>query len=84
MYENLIIYNSHLINPFNQNINFNNEFIKYIILNKELAIFENGLFYIKDIENFINVINENKEEIFIKYLKSHKNNAKIDKNFNLK
>ena len=86
LFEILIIYKIHFINPINQKMKFYNEFIKYVILKKEFDIFENGLNYIQDIETFTNVINENKEEIYNKYLlsdKSHKNNVKLDNNLKI-
>ena len=87
LYEILLIYNSHIINPINQNMNFYNKFIKYSISNKEFSIFENGLNYIRDIETFIYVIDNNKKEIYDKYKKtdsSNKHIVKLDNNLKLK
>jgi len=68
LYEILIIYYSHFINPLNQNKEFYNNFIKYVIKkDKELNIFKRILNYIDDIETFLYVINENKDNIFKKY-----------------
>ena len=68
LYEILIIYNAHFIISINQTLGFYNKFIKYIIFNKEFSIFKIGLSYIRDIETFINIIEKNKENIFIKYI----------------
>ena len=76
LYEVLLIYNSHFFFPINQNFNFLNEFIKYIIENKEFIYFEKGLSYIRDIETYLNIIEKNKEEIYKKYLKNEKNYIK--------
>jgi len=68
LYEILIIYYSHFINPLNQNKEFYNNFIKYLIKkDKELNIFKKILNYIDDIETFLYIINENKDNIFKKY-----------------
>ena len=48
LYEILLIYNVHFKNQINQNSDFFNKFIKYIIENKEFPIFKIGLNYIKD------------------------------------
>ena len=90
LYEILLIYYAHFKYPVKQNLNFFNKFIKYAIKNKEFAIFENGLNYIKDIETFVNVIENNKEEIFQTYIKSDKSSInekciiKVDKNLKFK
>jgi hypothetical protein len=67
IYEILVTYNSHFIKTINQTPQFFNDFIVYIIKNKDEKIFENSLNYIKDIETIINIINNNKKEIFDKY-----------------
>ena len=40
LYEILLIYNSHFNNPINQNLDFLNKFISYIIENKDFPVFE--------------------------------------------
>ena len=90
LYEILLIYNSHFKYPINQNLSFLNNFIKYVISNKEFSVLESGLNYIKDIDTFINVIEKNKEEIFNKYIKSDNSTInikciiKIDNNLKIK
>ena len=68
LYEILIKYNSHFMNPLKQNQEFYNKFIKYV-LKKELPkdIFKRALNYIDDIETFLFAINSNKEDIFKSY-----------------
>ena len=71
-------------------MSFLNNFIKYVISNKEFSVLESGLNYIKDIDTFINVIEKNKEEIFNKYIKSDNSTInikciiKIDNNLKIK
>ena len=67
LYEILLIYFSHFINPINQNLDFYVSFLNYTASKKELTIFENGLNYIRDIETFIIVIDKIKELIIVKY-----------------
>ena len=67
LYEILLIYYAHFIRPINKNSEFFNKFISYAISNKDFAIFEKGLDYIRDIETFLNIIEKNKEAIFKKY-----------------
>lgn len=68
LYEILLIYNKHLINPIKQNFDFLNKFISYDIKNKKFDTFKIGLNYIKDIETFISIITKNKEDIFETYI----------------
>ena len=79
LYEILIIYNSNFIKPIEQDLEFFINFIKYTISKKEFDIFENILDYILDIETFIKVIDETKEQIIEKYVNSDKNEFKIIK-----
>jgi len=74
LYEILIKYNSHFMHPLCQKKEFYDSFIKYVLNrnNKQeeesdLEIFEKVMRYIKDIETYLYVINENKEKIFKKY-----------------
>ncbi len=90
LYEILLIYNAHFKYPINQNLSFFNIFIKYVIANKEFSVLESGLYYITDIDTFINVIEKNKEEIFNKYMKSDNSRInvkyiiKVDNNLKIK
>ena len=77
LFEILLIYNSHLkYHPINQNFDFFNKFIEYTILNKENSFFERALKYIRDIETFINIIENNKDKFFNKYIKNNKDYLK--------
>ena len=86
LYEILLTYHAHFKYPINLNLDFFNKLIKYTILNKDFTVFQNGLGYIKDLGTFINVIDENKEDFYEKYIKSNnsqkneKNIIKVDKN----
>jgi hypothetical protein len=90
LYEILLIYNTHFKYPINLNFNFFKEFIKYSILNKDFSVFQLGLNYIKDLETFIEVIEDNKDHFYDKYIKSNDSQKiekyiiKVDKNLNLK
>ena len=91
-FEILLIYNIHFkYYPINKNYEFFDNFIKYSINKKDFSIFKIGLSYIKDMENFLNVIDTNKEEIYKIYFESKKdiNNKekyiiKLEKNLNFK
>ena len=68
LYEILIHYYSHFINPLRQSRKFFEGFIGYALKeNKGLKIFERIMNYIEDIETYLFVINSNKKEIFEKY-----------------
>lgn len=69
LYEILIQYHSHFMNPLKQSKDFYNKFMKYILVkdNKDIKLFNIILNYIKDIEIYLFVINSNKEQIFKKY-----------------
>ena len=78
LYEILIKYYTHFMNPLNQNKDFYNSFIKYILeKNKDINIFKRTLDYIEDIETFLFVINDNKEKIFKNYDKLNYSPIKI-------
>ena len=68
LYEILLIYFLHFLNPIQQNLDFFVKFIDYCASKKEYNIFENGLNYISDIETFITVLEKTKEKIVNKYL----------------
>ena len=90
LYEILLIYSSHFKYPISESVAFFNGFIKYAILNKDFPVFLNGLKYIKDLDVYISVLDENKEDFYYRYLKSNdsqkneKNIIKVDKNLKLK
>ena len=90
LYEILLIYSSHFKYPIHQNTEFFIGFIKYAILNKDFPVFLNGLKYIKDLEVYINVIDENKEDFYNRYImpnelqKNEKNIIKVDKTLKIK
>lgn len=84
LYEILLIYNNNVINPIDQNLDFFNKFIKYTIEKKIYSDFQIGLKYIKDIEIFLSVINNNKEEIsdnYNNYIKPNNDKKKKEKYF---
>ena len=84
LYEILIQYYSHFMNPLNQNKEFYDQFIIYILKEKkDLKIFERVMDYIEDIESFLYVINKNKEKIFEKYEKLNSEPIKIGANLKL-
>ena len=65
LYEILIQYYSHFMYPLNQSKKFYNNFRRYIIKkDKDLKIFMLVLDYIEDIETYLFVINNNKEQLF--------------------
>ena len=68
VYEILIMFNSHFLKPIYQDLEFYQNFIKYIIENKDIKIFRKSLNYLKDIETFVSVINCQKEKI-LEYFK---------------
>ena len=70
LYEILIHYYSHFINPLKQSQNFFKGFIEYALKeNKDIKIFERIMNYIEDFETYLFVINSNKK----RFLKSMKN-----------
>ena len=83
LYEILLIYNKHLINPIKQNFEFLKEFIRYIIKNKNFDTFKIGLKYIKYIEDFIAIIVEkkNREDILNAYIKGETDPKKKEKHY---
>ena len=84
LYEILIQYYSHFMNPLNQNKEFYDKFIIYILKEKkDIKIFERVMDYIEDIESFLYVINKNKEKIFEKYEKLNSEPIKIGANLKL-
>jgi len=75
LFEILLVYDSNILNPIEQNLEFFTKFIEYTISEKEFDYFENLLSFILDIETFIIAIDKTKEKMFEKY----KNNFKIIK-----
>jgi hypothetical protein len=68
LFEILIQYSSHFMNPLRQSKEFFNRFIKYALnKDKEVEIFKRILNYIENIESYLFAINSNKEQIFQKY-----------------
>ena len=85
LYEILLIYNSHFLNPINQDLNFFIDFIDYCVKNKDFQTFEKGLNYVTDIETFVRVINKTKEDIVKAYININKSPFKtIELKDNLK
>ena len=90
LYEILLIYHTHFINPISQNFEFLNKFVVHSIDKKEFQIFQIGLNYIKDIETFINILEKNKDNIFKGFFKSDNTKekekfiVKLDKNLKFK
>ena len=84
LYEILLIYKYHFVFPINQNFDFFNKFISYIIENKDFHYFESGLKYINDLGVYLNIIKMNKKAIFEKYKYNVKNTQNIVKLDNLK
>jgi hypothetical protein len=84
LYEILIQYNSHFINPLKQSQEFYNRFVKYA-LRKEMDLknFKIILNYVEDIETFLLVINSNIKEIFQSYEELKTNPIKISSNLKL-
>ena len=78
LYEILIQYYSHFMNPLKQNQAFYNKFVKYALeKDKDIKIFKRILNYIEDIETFLFVINSNMENIFKLYDKLKKDPIKM-------
>ena len=68
LFDILIRFHSHFINPLKQNLEFYNNFIGHVIENKkEVKIFEKALKYIKDLETFLKVLDNHKNEIYENY-----------------
>ena len=85
LFEILIQYYSHFMNPLKQNKEFYNKFIKYALKKeKDLKTFENILEYVEDIETYLFVINSNKENIFKNYKKFKDSPIELSGNLELK
>ena len=67
LYEILLIYNSHLLYPIEQDLDFFVKFIEEAISKKEFCVFEILFNYILDTEIFIVCIDKTKEKIIEKY-----------------
>ena len=89
LFEIILIYIYHLRYSINQNKNFYNRFIDYIISRKDFSVFKKCLIYIKDIETLVEVLQKRKEDIYYKYIKNNGSNdnkvkiIKIGGNLNL-
>jgi hypothetical protein len=85
LFEILIQYYSHFMNPLKQNKEFYNKFIKYALKKeKDSKTFENILEYVEDIEAYLFVINSNKEKIFKNYKEFKDNPIELSGNLELK
>ena len=67
LYEILIMFYSCFSKPLKQDLKFYQNFIGYIIENRDEKTFIKSLNYIKDIETYVNMINDYKDKIFEKY-----------------
>ena len=68
LFDILINFRSHFSKPLNQDFEFYNRFIKYLLDNKyDAKIFEKILNYIKDIETYLKVIYEHRKNIINTY-----------------
>ena len=84
IYEILIQYHSHFINPLNQSKEFYNGLVKYFLKkNKNLELFQRILEYVEDIETYLFVINSNKEKIFQIYTELDKDPLKLTSSLKL-
>ena len=84
LYEILIQYSSHFINPLKQKQKFYDNFVRYTLKKeKKLKHFKQVLKYIEDIETYLFVINSNKKEILEKYDKLRSDPLKIPSNLKL-
>lgn len=84
LYEILIQYFSHFINPLKQSQKFYNGFIQYATKKeKKLKYFKRILKYIEDIETFLFVINSNKKEILENYEELKSDPIKMNSNLKL-
>ena len=70
IFEILLIYNTHFENPINKDFDFFDKFVKYTFKKKDFSFFKIAISYITDIENFLKVIDTNKDDIYINYIKS--------------
>ena len=81
LFEILLVYYSQFYKNVKNDENdkeFFIKFFKYIISEKDISYFTIGLKFISDIDTFISVIDETKEDIYNKYIKENKDKA----NFN--
>ena len=83
LYEILLIYNSNILKPIEQDSEFFIKFIVYTISKKEFDYFENLLNFISDIETYIIAIDNTKEKIVEKYKNDFKT-LKMKANLRLK
>ena len=88
LYKILWIYHTYMINAINLNFNSLNKFIRFLIREKDFLSFKTGLNYIRDLETFISIINENKELYYKEYFRHEKDSRKciitMNKNIRLK
>ena len=86
LYDIMLRYSSKILSPIKMDLEFFNKFISHSIKKNDFAIFKIGLTYIKDIETFIYVIENNKVDIYDIYsnIINENNMIKIDKDLKLK
>ena len=64
LFDIMLKYSSHFSSPKKLGFDFFNKFIKFSLEKNDIAKFKIGLKYIKDIKTFINIIQNNLEDIF--------------------
>ena len=79
LFDILIIYNKHILNKINQNLDFLNKFIGHAINYKKFDTLKTAINYIKDIETFVAVLEEKKKDIFETYIKPDNDSKKNEK-----
>ena len=86
LYDIMLKYSCHFIQPIKLNFDFFNKFIGFSARKKDIAIFKIGLKYIKNIKMFINIINNNLQDIFDIYndIKDENDLVKINEYINFK
>ena len=84
LYEMLLIYSVHFINPINLNDDFYHNFIQYCLSLKNLSCFKAGLRCINDLEVFVNILEKEKEFFYENDDLKDENIIKVDDNFKLK
>jgi len=83
IYEILLIYNSNILKPIDQDLEFFIKFIEYTISKKEFDYLENLLTFISDIETYLIALDNTKEKIVEKYKNDFKT-LKMKSNLTLK
>ena len=76
LYEILLVYNLHIINPLKEEVidkNFFINLIEYIISKKDFSYFNIGIKFISNLDTFIRVIDKTKDQIYNKYIINESN-----------